>query len=117
MSNAKSWTLLGHFQPKAKSSVFGLALSVIVAAETFGGHEQRYKVWMCFVILIASIYIAKQAISSLSIVGVLTALFSLVWIAPIIDSMIFYSVDAWFMITHSIFSLAVAVGAFSYLKN
>jgi hypothetical protein len=113
----KSWTLLGHYDAQAKSSFFGMALAVIVAMETFGNHGSRYKVWMCLAILGSALFIAKKALSAHSIVGIATSLFSLMWILPIINSNVFYSVDGWFMISHSILSLAVAVGAFSYLKN
>ncbi len=113
----KSWTLLGHFEKTARTSFFGMALAVYVALETFGAHGYRYKISMCALVLLSAIYIAKKALAAQSIVGIATTIFSLIWIAPIVNANIFYTVDIWFMATHSILSLAVAVGAFSYLKS
>lgn len=117
MSETKNWTFLGHFDSKSRNSSFGLAFSVIVAAATFQNHAQRYKISMSVLILVAAVFIAKKAWTSNSILGMATVLYSLVWLAPIIHNTVFYTVDGWFMVAHSILALAVAVGAFSYLKN
>lgn len=111
------WSLLGDFKKEAKSSFFGMALAVIVAMETFGNHGSRYKVWTCFVFIAAGIYIGFKAREKRSIVGVATGAFSLIWLLPVFQANVFYTVDGWFMLSHSIYSLAVAVGAFTYLKS
>jgi hypothetical protein len=111
------WSLLGEYKKEAKSSFFGMALAVIVAMETFGNHGSRYKVWTSFLIIAAGCYLALKARDKRSILGIATGFFSLVWVLPIVSSTVFYSVDGWFMLSHSIFSLAVAVGAFTYLKS
>jgi hypothetical protein len=116
-SVANTWTLLGHYNAKSRTSFFGMVLAVYVAIETFGSHHHRYKVMMCALILISAAYIAKKAWTAKSSVGILTAIFGLIWIAPIVNANVFYDVDLWFMLPHSIFSLAAAVGAFSYLKS
>ena len=113
----QSWTLLGHYDSKAKNSFFGMALAVFIAAETFGGHDHRYKVLMCLLVLASAAFIALKALKSRSILGALTVAISLIWVAPLIDSNFFYSVDLKFMLAHSALALAVAVGAFSYLKS
>ena len=113
----KSWTLLGHYDAKAKNSLFGMALAVFIAAETFGGHDHRYKILMCLLILISAAFIGWKALGAQSIVGLLTVALSLIWILPLIDATFFYSVDLTFMLAHSALALAVAVGAFTYLKN
>jgi hypothetical protein len=117
MGETKSWSFLGHFHSEGRNSTFGLAYAVIIAAATFQSHAQRYKIGMGLLVLVAGVFVAKKAWDSHSILGMATALYSVVWLAPIIRSSIFYSVDGWFMVTHSILALAVAVGAFSYLKN
>jgi hypothetical protein len=113
----KNWTLLGSYDQSARNSFFGMALSVFIAAETFGAHEHRYKILMSILILASAAYIAAKAIPARSIVGVATAAFSLIWILPIFNADIFYSLDIWFMLTHSILAIGVAVGAFTYMKN
>jgi hypothetical protein len=113
----KSWTLWGHYEKAARTSFFGMALAVYIAAETFGSHEHRYKILMCLLILVSAGYLAFKALAARSILGAATALFSLIWVAPIVDTTVFYSVDIWFMLAHSILAMAVAVGAFTYLKN
>ena len=94
-----------------------MALSVFIAAETFGGHDHRYKILMCFLVLFSAAVIAMLTLKSKSILGALTVALSLIWILPLIDSTFFYSVDLTFMLAHSALALAVAVGAFSYLKS
>jgi len=94
-----------------------MALSIFIAAETFGSHGHRYKILMCALVLISSIFITKRALAAHSILGIATVIFSLIWILPIFDATFFYSVDAFFMFAHSALALAIAVGAFSYLKN
>lgn len=113
----KSWTLLGHYDAKARNSFFGMALAFYIAAETFGTHNHRYKVLMCALILISAAYLGYKALRARSIAGVATAAFALIWILPLVDKTVFYSIDIWFMLAHSILSLGVAVGAFSYLKS
>ena len=117
MAEPKNWTLLGYFDSQNRNSFFGMAYSVIVAAATFQSHPQRYKIEMSIVVLVAGVFIAKKAWASDSILGIGTALYSLVWLAPLVHPTIFHTVDGWFMVAHSILALAVAVGAFSYLKN
>lgn len=94
-----------------------MALAVYVALETFSSHHYRYPITMSILILASAAYIAKKAIGSKSILGLGTAIFSLIWIVPVINSAVFYNVDLSFMLAHSILSLAIAVGAFSYLKS
>lgn len=113
----QSWKLLGNYDPKAKNSFFGMALSIFIAAETFGGHGHRYKILMCALVLISSIFLAKKAVAAHSILGIATVVFSLIWVLPIFDATFFYNVDLFFMLAHSALALAIAVGAFSYLKN
>jgi len=117
MASGKSWSLLGVFNKEAKASVFGMALAVITAAETFRSNDAQYKSWMSIIILVSGAFIGKKAYEASSIAGILTGLFTLIWLVPFFDSQFFYSVDATFLIVHSIYSLAVAVGAYSYLKN
>lgn len=117
VSRTKNWTFLGHFDSQGRNSTFGLAYAVIIAAATFQSHAQRYKIGMSVLVLLAAVFMAKKAWTSNSILGISTAVYSLVWLAPIIHRTIFYAVDGWFMVAHSILALAVAVGAFSYLKN
>jgi hypothetical protein len=113
----KKWTLLGHYEKQARTSVFAMALAIYVAAETFGAHEHRYKILMCLLILISAAYISTKAFASRSIVGISTVIFSLIWVFPIVNANVFYSLDLWFMLAHSILALAVAVGAFTYMKS
>lgn len=108
---------MGAYDPKARNSIFGMALAVFIAAETFGSHEHRYKILMCVLVLVSAVVIAMKAIPAKSILGLLTVAFSLIWVGPLFDSTFFYSVDLFFMLAHSVLALAVAVGAFSYLKN
>lgn len=115
--SAQTWKLLGHYNSQARTSFFGMALAIYIAAETFGSHNHRYKVLMCALVLISGAYLGYRALKAQSIVGAATALFSLIWILPLVDKTVFYSVDIWFMLSHSILSLAVAVGAFTYLKS
>jgi hypothetical protein len=117
MGQDRTWTLKGEFPAEAKNSTFGFAYAVIIAALTFQNHPQPYKIGMSFIVLLAGAFIAKKALSAGSILGISTAIFSLIWLLPIFDSHIFYRVDLWFMLTHSLLALAVAFGAFSYLKN
>ena len=94
-----------------------MALAVFIAAETFGGHDHRYKVLMCLLVLASAAFIATKALAAKSLLGLLTVAISLIWIAPLVDATFFYSVNLTFMLAHSVLALAVAVGAFSYLKN
>ena len=93
-----------------------MALAIYIAAETFGAHQHRYKILMCLLILISAAYISTKALATRSIVGIGTVGFSLIWVLPIVNDNVFYSVDLWFMLAHSILALAVAVGAFTYMK-
>jgi hypothetical protein len=113
----KKWTPLGHYEKEGRNSFFAMALAIYIAAETFGAHNHRYKVLMCLLVLISAAYISTKAIASRSIVGIGTVIFSLIWILPIVNANIFYSLDIWFMLAHSILALAVAVGAFTYMKS
>ena len=112
-----SWSLLGTFDRQARNSFFGMALSVFIAAETFGSHGHKYKTLMCVLVLTSAVVIAARALKAKSFLGIATTVFSLIWIAPLFNSSVFYTVDLWFMLAHSILALAVAVGAFTYLKS
>lgn len=72
---------------------------------------------MCLLVLFSGIVIGIKAYSARSVFGALTVALSLIWLIPIFDKTFFYSVDLTFMLAHSALALAVAVGAFSYLKN
>lgn len=111
------WSLLGHYDRTARNSSFGYVLAIIVAMETFNSSGHRYKTWMCYLIIASGIYIAKKAFSTKSILGIATSVFSLIWLAPLLDSNFFYNIDLNFMLAHSALSLAVATGAFTFLKS
>jgi hypothetical protein len=113
----KSWTLLGSYDEKARTSFFGMALAVYIALETFGKHGNRYQISMCALVILSALYMAKKALAAQSIFGLATSLFSLIWIAPILDKTVFYNVDLFFMFAHSILALLVAAGAFTFLKK
>ena len=117
MASEKSWSALGVFEKEAKASIFGIVLAVITTAETFRSGDAPYKLWMSAIILTSGVFIAKKAYDSGSYVGILTGLFTLIWIIPFLDSTFFYSMDATFLTIHSIYSIAVAFGAYSYIKN
>ena len=117
MASEKSWSALGVYEKEAKASIFGIVLAVITTAETFRSGDAPYKLWMCAIIIASGVFIAKKAYDSGSYVGILTGLFTLIWIMPFLDSTFFYSMDSTFLTIHSIYSIAVAVGAYSYLKN
>ena len=117
MASEKSWSALGFYEKEAKASIFGIVLAVITTAETFRSGGAPYKLWMSAIIIASGVFIAKKAYDSGSYLGILTGLFTLVWIMPFLDSTFFYSMDATFLTIHSIYSIAVAVGAYSYLKN
>jgi hypothetical protein len=117
MASEKSWSALGVYEKEAKASIFGIVLAVITTAETFRSGGAPYKLWMSAIIIASGVFIAKKAYDSGSYLGILTGLFTLVWIMPFLDSTFFYSMDATFLTIHSIYSIAVAVGAYSYLKN
>ena len=112
-----SWSLLGKHEKAGRSGYFGLAYAVIVASEAFVAHPDGYKKWMAVLILVAGLFIGKKALNAKSILGLATTVLSLVWIAPLISSSVFKTVDLSFMLAHSALALAVAVGAYTYLKN
>lgn len=112
-----AWSLLGRYDRSARNSFFGMALAVFIAAETFGAHEHRYKALMSLLILASGALIAYKAFGARSILGLLTAALSLLWAIPLFDEGFFYSLDLTFMLAHSALAMAVAVGAFTYLKN
>lgn len=72
---------------------------------------------MCFIVLVAAIYIMKKSLTKLSILGASTALYSLVWLAPIANATVFYKVDVTFLIAHAILAMGVGIGAFTFLKD
>jgi hypothetical protein len=117
VNNSNAWSLLGRFDSAARTSVFGMVLAVVIAFETFSARDARYSVLMSALVLIAGGFVGKKALSAQSLLGIFTAIFCLVWIIPILNPDFFKSVDLTFMLAHSILSLAVAVGAFTYLKN
>jgi hypothetical protein len=112
-----NWSLLGTFDRQARNSFFGMALSVFIAAETFGSHGHKYKTLMCVLVLTSAVVILARALKAKSFLGIATTAFSLIWIAPLFSASVFYNVDLWFMLAHSVLALAVAVGAFTYLKS
>ena len=117
MASEKIWSALGVFEKEARESIFGIVLAVITAAETIRTGDAPYKLWMSAMILASGAFIAKKAYDSGSYVGILTGIFTLIWVIPFLNKDFFYSVDGTFLLLHSIYSLAVAVGAYSYLKN
>lgn len=111
------WSLLGQYDRAARNSSFGYVLAILVAMETFNSSGHRYKIWMSLLVIASGAYIFKKALNSKSILGLFTAALSLIWLLPIFDAQFFYNIDLTFMLLHSVFSLAVATGAFTFLKS
>lgn len=111
------WSLLGSYNSAARNSFFGYALSILVAMETFGNGGEKYKYWMCLLIILSGFYIGIRSLKAKSYLGITTSLISLIWFIPLFDENFFYQVDLTFLIMHSAYSLAVAVGAFTFLKS
>jgi hypothetical protein len=117
MASEKSWSALGVYEKEAKANIYGILLAVITAVETLRSGQAPYKLWLSTIIIASGVFLVKKAYDSGSYVGILTGLYTLIWVIPFVDSTFFYSVDGTFLALHSIYSIAVAVGAYSYLKN
>ena len=111
------WSALGSYPRENRNNLFGMSLAVILALETFNNKATRYPIWLTIIVLASGTFIFYKAKSAKSYIGLATSIFSLSWIMPIFNTDIFYHVDLWFFTAHSILAMAVAVGAFSYLKN
>lgn len=117
VTESQAWTFFGSYDQKAKTSIFGLVLAVIVALETFTSHDSKYSITTSIVIVSSGLFLGKKAREAGSIFGVLTAAFSFIWLIPLFDSQFFYSFDSIFMAAHLILTLAVVGAAFTYLKK
>ena len=111
------WSLTGTYPRQARNSTFGLVYAVVIASETFVAHPHGYSTLMSLLVLIAAAFIARSAMKARSILGAVTAAFSLLWIVPLFDSAFFEKVDLTFMLAHSALAITVAVGAHTYLRN
>ena len=117
MDAKPGWSLTGSYPRGGRNSTFGFVYAFVIASETFVAHPKGYSVLMSLLVLIAAAFIARAAIKTRSILGAATSALSLMWIAPFFNKSIFETVDLTFMLAHSALAIAVAVGAYTYLRN
>lgn len=117
MDAKPGWSLTGTYPREGRNSTFGYVYAFVIASETFIAHPKGYSPFMSVLVLLAGAFIARAAWKSRSILGAATAALSLLWIAPLVGSSIFEKVDLPFMASHSALAIAVAVGAYTYLRN
>jgi hypothetical protein len=111
------WSLWGPERRPARPLWALLAVSIIVAAETFLDLSDEYPLYMSVIVIGVSAWLAVQAWRVRAIIGLLAVPLALPWVAQLAGGTWLSTPGAVFYLAHSLFAVFVAVAAYTYMAR
>lgn len=116
-SQRPNWRLWGPALRSPKPLWGLLAVSIIVAAETFLELSEVYPLYMSVLVIGVAAWLAVQAWRVRAIVGILAIPLALPWLWQLLGGQWLSEPGAVFYIAHSLFAVFVAVAAYTYMAR
>ncbi len=111
------WSLWGPVRRPAKPLWALLAVSLIVAAETFFDFSTGYPFYMSVIVIGVSAWLAFQAWRVRALIGLLAIPLSVPWLVQLVGGSWLDTSDALFYVAHSLFAIFVAVAAYTFMAR
>lgn len=111
------WSVWGPARRPARPLWALLAVSIIVAAETFLDFSEIYPLYMSVLVIGVSAWLAVQAWRVRAIIGLLAIPLALPWVAQLAGGTWLSTPGAAFYIAHSLFAVFVAIAAYTYMAR
>lgn len=114
-AKALRWTWFGPAKKSVKPLWVLLAISVVVAFETFVEQTRAYPTYMTLGVIAVTAWLVYEALAKRSIVGVVGAMIALPWVGQLFGANWLDSSELAFFLSHSLFAVYVAVAAYTYM--
>jgi hypothetical protein len=111
------WSLWGPQYRPAKPLWALLAVSLIVAAETFLDFSDVYPLYMSVLVVGVSAWLLVRAWKVRALVGLLAIPLAFPWVVQLVGGGWLSEPDALFYVAHSLFAVFVAVAAYTFMAR
>lgn len=114
---AKSWSLFGAVKKPAKPLWALLAVSLVVAFETFLERQPPYPAYMSLGVIAVTVWLAVHALTKRALIGFVGVLLALPWVGQLFGAGWMDSSVVVFFLSHSLFAVWVAVAAYTFMAR
>lgn len=114
---ATHWTLWGAVQKPAKPLWGLLAVSLVVAFETFLERQPPYPAYMSVLVLAVTAWLTVQAVRKRAAVGLVGVLVATPWIGQLLGAGWMDDSVVVFFFAHSLFAVWVAIAAYTFMAR
>jgi hypothetical protein len=115
--DAARWSLVGRVKKPAKPLWALLAISLLVAFETFVQRPDNYPLYMTVGVIAVAGWLGYRAFATKALVGVGGALLALPWVGQLLGTRWMDESMVVFFLAHSLFAVYVAVAAYTFMAR
>lgn len=114
---AEKWSIWG-VRPNVPRPLWALlAISLIVALETFGEPAIQYPWYMSALVLATAIWLSSQAFRRRALFGIVGPLLGAAWLNPLLGGSWFSEQGVLFFLPHALFALYVAIASYTFMAR
>ena len=114
-NSAARWSWFGPAKKSVKPLWVLLAISVVVAFETFVEQTRAYPMYMTLGVIAVAAWLVYESLSKKAIIGLAGLIVVLPWIGQLLGTNWLGSSTVVFFLSHSLFAVYVAVAAYTYM--
>ena len=114
-NNTARWSWFGPAKKSVKPLWVLLAISVVVAFETFVEQTRAYPTYMTLGIIAVAAWLVYEALSHKALVGLLGVIVVIPWLGQLLGTNWLGSSPVVFFLSHSLFAVYVAAAAYTYM--
>lgn len=111
------WSLVGPVPKPAKPLWALLAISILVAFETFIQRPDNYPLYMSAGVIAVAGWLAYQAFAKRALIGGAGILLALPWLGQLLGTRWMDDSMVVFFLAHSLFAVYVAVAAYTFMAR
>jgi hypothetical protein len=111
------WSWFGPAKKSVKPLWVLLAISVVVAFETFVEQSGTYPTYMTLGIIAVGAWLVYEALTKRAIVGLAGILVVIPWLGQLMGTNWIDTSTVVFFLSHSLFAVYVAVAAYTYMGH
>jgi hypothetical protein len=112
---AARWSWFGPAKKSVKPLWVLLAISVVVAFETFVEQTRAYPTYMTLGVIAVAAWLVYESLSKKALIGLTGVVVVLPWLGQLLGTNWLGSSPVVFFLSHSLFAIFVATAAYTYM--
>ncbi|MFZ9088085.1 MAG: hypothetical protein ACO2Z1_04350 [Pontimonas sp.] len=114
---AARWTLFGPVKRPAKPLWALLAISLLVAFETFIQRPDNYPSYMTLGVIAVATWLGYRALRDKVLIGGVGVLLAIPWVGQLVGTRWMDDSTVVFFLAHSLFAVYIAVAAYTFMAR